>query len=144
MSAPLQQLELTLRSQGLSLTKPRKQVFQVLADNDPVTMAELAAALNGAIDRASVYRTVKLFEALGIVQRLSLGWKYKIELSNSFQVHHHHFICIKCGRLVELEEDPVIEQRLYESARRLGLTPTDHQLEIKGLCDTCEIGGSLA
>ncbi len=84
---------------GHSLTRARLAVFRALQDKEPLAMAEVARACAGKADRASVYRAVALFEELGIVKRLQIGWKYKLELSDAFHHHHHHLTCLKCGRV---------------------------------------------
>jgi Fe2+ or Zn2+ uptake regulation protein len=132
------QLQTTLKQHRLSLTAGRMQVFDVLANNEPLTMRELSEHCLGAMDKASVYRTVATFERLGIVQRLQIGWKYKLELSNAFQAHHHHLTCMKCGLMTALPEDPVLEKQLLKLAADNGFTAVDHQLEIKGYCPACQ------
>jgi len=131
------QLVSTLKQEGFSLTKPRQLVFEALQNYEPQTMRELVARCGANLDRASLYRTIALFEQLGIVQRLQIGWKYKLELSDAFSHHHHHFSCVRCGRLIALEEDPSLEARLHELAKAANFVPQDHQLEIRGLCDNC-------
>src|SRR5579859_5743980 len=101
----LDQLSLTLHAQGQSLTRPRRIVFMALQKSEPKTMQQLVSACAGQVDRASVYRSVTLFEKLGIVQRLQIGWKYKLELSDAFQRHHHHLTCLKCGQSIAFDGD---------------------------------------
>jgi Fur family ferric uptake transcriptional regulator len=131
------QLQQALQKHGLSLTKPRKIVFGALQGNEPLTMRELALACSEHIDRASLYRTVALFERLDIVQRLQIGWKYRLELSNTFQEHHHHLTCSICGKMTPLHEDDELEQRLQALALAHDFTAQDHQLEIRGVCADC-------
>src|ERR1700722_13846047 len=94
MIEPLEELKAALKSREYSLTAARQAVFSALLDKEPQTMQQLVAACP-TIDRASVYRTVSLFEQLGVVQRLQIGWKYKLELSDRFHHHHHHLTCVK-------------------------------------------------
>jgi len=121
-----------------SLTKTRQAVFDALHHQEPQTMQELVAACRGQADRASVYRTVKLFEKLGIVQRLQIGWKYKLELSDRFHNHHHHLTCQRCGQTQALPADDRLEQRLRILARQQHFRMQSHQLEIYGLCSSCQ------
>ncbi|MDB5170068.1 MAG: transcriptional regulator, Fur family transcriptional regulator, ferric uptake regulator [Candidatus Saccharibacteria bacterium] len=129
-------IEQALKQHHVSLTKPRKQIYEVLSHNEPLTMQELITSLP-QIDKTTAYRTVALFESLGIVQRLQIGWKYKLELSNQYQDHHHHITCLQCGQTVALPEDEVIEERLLALAAVQGFEPKDHQLEVRGLCPAC-------
>lgn len=132
-----QTLSQTLKTAGYSVTKPRAAVFTVLSGQEPQSMAEVVQKLSGIIDRATVYRTVDLFEKLGIVTRLNLGWKYKIELSENFSHHHHHLSCVNCGQVVAFEEGQVLHQAIEHLATAKGYSMQDHSLEIRGLCPAC-------
>ena len=138
-----EQLKVVLKRHGYSLTVQRQIVFAALQEQEPQTMHELVRRCN-AIDRASVYRAIALFEQLGIVQRLQLGWKYKLELTDAFAHHHHHFSCVRCGSVQALPEDAVLEKRLATLARAQGVVAQDHQVEIRGLCERCKIVTSEA
>lgn len=126
-----------LKTRGYSVTKVRRAVFEALENSEPVSMRVLLDRLP-AIDRASVYRTVALFEELGIIKRLQIGWKYKLELSDTFHYHHHHISCVNCGTIVPLREDTTIEAVITALSKEYGFAPTDHQLEIQGLCAQCQ------
>lgn len=136
MSDPLQQLQSTLKQHGQSLTEPRQAVFNALLGHEPQSMRQLAGACPH-INRSSVYRTVALFERLGIVQRLQIGWKYKLELTETFSYHHHHLTCLHCGRIIAFDETPELAVSLRQIARANGFQMESHQLEIQGLCDRC-------
>lgn len=124
-----------LKANRYSVTKARLTVFNALLGEEPMSMHELVGRARG-IDRASVYRAVDLFEKLDVVQRLNTGWKYKLELSDKFNEHHHHLTCTRCGRTVSLNESDM-EQLIAHLARSHGYTPTAHQIEIQGLCAQC-------
>lgn len=136
MDKPLQQLSTTLKQQGQSLTEPRRRVFEALYGQTPQTMRQLVLACP-AIDRTSVYRTVALYERLGIVRRLQIGWKYKLELTDAFNRHHHHLSCTRCGRIVDFDESPELAGELRRISRQNNFVMQDHQLEIQGLCEHC-------
>lgn len=132
-------LQKILKDNGYSLTKPRQLVCELLHGRDPQSMRELVNLAANQIDRASLYRTVALFEKLGIVQRIYIGWKYKIELSDIFTHHHHHISCLKCGKIVAITEEDKIEQLIDALAAKHNFTAQNHQLEIRGLCPNCQI-----
>ena len=127
-----------LKQSGYSLTSARAQVFEALEKSEAVSMAELVRALDSHIDRATVYRTIELFEKLGIVTRLSLGWKYKIELSENFSHHHHHLSCPRCGTVVSFEEGELLQRAIEHIATAKGYRIQDHSLEIRGVCPNCQ------
>jgi Fur family ferric uptake transcriptional regulator len=138
MVEPLQQLQDKLKDNGYSLTAPRRLVFEALQGEKPRTMRELVTSCGDNIDRASIYRTTMLFEKLGITHRIQIGWKYKLELSDIFQHHHHHLACNGCGKLCVLPEDPMLERHIHALAAAHGFIPQDHQLELRGLCLACQ------
>lgn len=138
MITSINRLEETLRSHGLSVTKVRKLVFTTIENSDPLTMSELCKVLSVNIDRASVYRTVALFEKINVTQRITVEWKYKIELSNEFQEHHHHISCLSCGKLISFHEHERIETQLAEIANHYGFDLSSHQIELQGVCESCQ------
>ena len=129
-------LKTLLASFGYSVTKPRLRVFEALLGHESLSMHDLLHRLD-TIDRASAYRTVELFERLGIVQRINTGWKYKLELSDKFAKHHHHLTCTQCGRTIAMNENE-LEQLITRMAQAHHFKPSAHQIEIQGLCQNCQ------
>lgn len=127
-----------LKDKGYSLTKPRQIVFNVLSDSrQPLTMQDLIRRTNKEIDRASVYRTIDIFDETGITERIYSGWKYKLELSDAFQEHHHHFTCTNCGRVIPMKDEQ-IEKIIGDLAKTEKFKTESHQIEIQGLCAQCQ------
>lgn len=142
INGPLQTM---LRHNNLKLTNVRIVVFQALA-GEPQSMHQLVSRCTGVIDRTSVYRTVKLYERLGIVQRLQIGWKYKLELNDIYRAgrhHHHHLTCSVCGTVIGVPGDTILEKRLQEVSKSRNFVMQDHQIEIQGLCPTCALKKGL-
>lgn len=139
MPTSLQQLHDTLKKHRYSLTNTRNVVFLELQKNDPLSMNQLIKLCDPDINRATIYRTISLFENLGIAQRIQIGWKYKIELSGDFSYHHHHISCTSCGEITSIDEDTFIEDRLHHIAQVNNFLIQDHQLEIAGLCSNCRV-----
>lgn len=136
MTTPSNALIEVLRRNNLSVTKARQRVFRVLEQSEPLTMHELVVATPD-VDRASVYRAITLFEKIGIAQRLNIGWKYKIELTNTYQQHHHHITCINCGISTPFHEDSNLEKTLHTIANDHQFIMQNHQIELQGICKTC-------
>jgi Fe2+ or Zn2+ uptake regulation protein len=135
---PIYLINQSLKQRGYSLTKPRKLVFLALLNQEPITMNELIARVGENVNRASVYRTIKLFESLGATQKIQIGWKYKIELSNKFHKHHHHISCLNCGLVVPFQETKNFNHELTSIANKLNFKLTNHQIELIGLCINCQ------
>jgi Fur family ferric uptake transcriptional regulator len=130
-----ERFRIQLKLAGYSLTGPRSAVFEVLGDQ-AYSMSELQAQLQGSLDRASLYRTIQLFERLQIIQSLGQGKNRRYELSDTYNLHHHHLNCSRCGK-VETIEAPLIEHEIAQLAREHGFVPASHQLELIGLCRNC-------
>lgn len=128
---------LLLSKHGYFLTKPRKLIFKVLQDHNTLTISELIKSTPGH-DQATIYRNIELFEKLGIVNKIQLGWKTKLELSDIFHHHHHHLACISCNKVIVLPEDLVIEQEIARLSYTRRFKAIDHQLEIRGVCLGCQ------
>jgi Fur family ferric uptake transcriptional regulator len=129
-----------LKGAGKSNTVIRSAVFGALLDSEhtPLTMAELIKRTSAYGDRASVYRSVEVLEEIGIIKRLNIGWKYKLELSEEFHGHHHHITCEKCGR-TDAISDEELEKTVRERAWQSGYKITDHMLDIRGICSQCQV-----
>lgn len=130
-------LRYELKQAGYSLTKPRLTVFSALQGTKPKTMRELVDSLDDVIDRASVYRSVTLFEKLGIVNRIQHGWKYRLELSDAYTPHHHHLTCQSCQRVISFDEPLGFASMVDAIATNNGFIPGHHNLEIYGTCPQC-------
>ncbi len=126
-----------LKSNNYFVTAPRMRMFGLLQHHPAVTVKQLLNLIEKH-DRSTVYRNIEVFEKLGIINRLRLGWHTKIELSDIFQHHHHHIACVKCGKVWTLKENRVIEKAIIDLAASKNFQPMDHQLEIRGFCQTCQ------
>jgi len=90
----------------------------------------------GTVGYATVYRTMKLLMDAGVAVERHFGSDAaRFELAE-FGTHHDHLICEACGKIVEFE-DPVIEERQDQIARRHGFQVNRHRHEIYGLCAGC-------
>lgn len=129
-----------IKQAGISNTAARYAVFNVLqlSDHKPLTMSQLVNSTIQQADRASVYRSVKLLEEIGVIHRLQIGWKYKLELSDDFHGHHHHITCSICGKTHITHDDDDFELYIQDLARKHGYEMTSHQLDIRGICKNCQ------
>jgi len=129
-------LEQTLRKSGYSVTSQRLTVFKELQrKHDPITIVELSNRVQN-VDKASVYRIVELFVRIGLVHRVWSGFKSKIELSEAFSPHHHHFTCSNCGEMRGIHNDQ-LESAIKLVAKEQGLKLTYHSIELGGYCKKC-------
>lgn len=137
MDRELVKFKKLLKQKGYFATRPRLDLFKLLQKRNAVTIEQLITLLDNQ-DTATIYRNINVFEKLGIINLLQLGWHSKLELSDAFQHHHHHLSCIKCDRVITLPEDKLIEKQILKLSEDKYFKPVDHQLEIRGLCSTCQ------
>jgi Fur family ferric uptake transcriptional regulator len=140
----IKMLHKILKDNAYSVTEARSLVFDILWNQEPQSMHEIEIKSHGKIDRASIYRTINLFERLGLVQRIIIGWKYKLELTDVFLNHHHHISCLGCGKVVSIKEDEEIEKMIGSFSVKYKITADRHQLEVQGYCEKCLKNGKIA
>lgn len=136
MDKQVQILYQILQENKLSITKQRLAVFRTLLTQHPLSMKDIISK-TANIDRASIYRTIDLFLEYGIVSKIPIGFKYKIELSERFLSHHHHFYCLACGKSLEIKSAQLIDQSIEKVAVLNNFIVSDHNVELRGRCDSC-------
>ena len=126
-----------LAEHGLHITRARLATFQLLVGAGPQTIRQILSNAKGQVDRVTIYRNIELFEKLGIVHRIYIGWKYKIELSDQFVAHHHHLSCLGCGKTIDIKDETHIDEFISKVAGDFNFEPKRHQFEIEGYCQDC-------
>jgi Fur family ferric uptake transcriptional regulator len=133
-----------LQAQGLKLTSERTAlVREIFATHYHFEADELLFKMKEKslkISRATVYRTLELLVKSGMVRRVHLGedhYHYEHVTGNS---HHDHLICTTCGGVIEFH-DELLEQRQRDICEKKKFTPTFHNLQILGVCDSCRRKG---
>ncbi len=133
-------IEKKCKAKGVRLTDQRRVIAQVMSDSkikygskdhpDVDELHKRVSSIDNKISIATVYRTVKLFEESGIVEKHDFkGGKARYEQSPD--EHHDHLIDINSGEIVEFV-DKNIEKLQNEVAKRLGYKLVDHKLELYG------------
>ena len=130
-----------LRDAGYKLTTARLTVLEVLEQSDThLTSTEVldaVAALNPAIGRASVFRTLDLLTRLSIVRPSYIDSSMTPCYVMLPDGHHHHIVCVQCHRLYEFEDCGLSElSRQLEAKFNVQLT--GHLLEFYGICQECQ------
>lgn len=120
---------------GLRLTDQRRTIAAVLeAATDHPDVEELynrAVAADPNISLATVYRTVKLFEETGILEKHEFG-DGRARYETSDREHHDHLIDMNSGKVMEFV-DPEIEELQERIAAKLGYKLMGHRLELYGV-----------
>ncbi len=120
---------------GLRMTEQRRIIADVLEDSkdhpDVEALYERASEKDNGISLATVYRTVKLFEEAGILDRLEFG-DGRSRYEDAERDHHDHLIDLTSGTVIEFV-DPEIEALQEKIAQKLGYTLKGHKLELYGV-----------
>jgi Fur family ferric uptake transcriptional regulator len=124
-----------LEAKGLRLTEQRRVIAEVLSESrDHPDVEELharAQARDERISLATVYRTVKLFEEAGLLDKLEFG-DGRARYEDAERAHHDHLIDMNSGEVIEFV-DPEIEALQERIAERLGYRLMGHKLELYGV-----------
>jgi len=128
-------LETLCAERGLRITEPRRVIARVLSEAedhpDVEQLHRRVSAIDPGISIATVYRTVRLFEEAGILDRHEFG-DGRSRYEAVADTHHDHLINIETGDVVEFV-DPELEQLQRMIAERLGYRLVDHRLELYGV-----------
>jgi Fe2+ or Zn2+ uptake regulation protein len=128
-----------IRSSGHRLTRQRRLVLEILEESqehlDADMIHEQAKARDPHISLATVYRSLGLLKDMGLVQELRLGENHG-HFETTQPNPHHHFTCLKCGRVVEFEAPQVMET-VRQLCKGEGLRVTEVQVHLSGFCPKC-------
>ena len=129
---------------GYRLTEPRRSLAALIADHDGhFTAAELVAEARSqrlGVGRATVFRTLEVLEELGAIERLDLPSGEHAYVGCE-PIHHHHVVCSRCGRTVEIEDEG-LRTVVRDVARQTGFRVDEHRLELFGVCPACLVAGA--
>ena len=131
----MNRIEKACQEKGMRMTGQRRTIARVISEaKDHPDVEELhrrAAELDPHISIATVYRTVKLFEEAGILERLDFR-DGRARYEPIGDEHHDHLIDLNSGEVIEFTS-PEIERLQEEIARKLGYRLVDHRLELYGV-----------
>ena len=128
-------LEQLCADKGLRITEQRRIIAKVLSDSDDHPDVEMlharASVVDPKISIATVYRTVRLFEEAGILDRHDFG-DGRARYEAAPEAHHDHLIDVESGKVVEFV-DPELEALQKQIAEKLGYRLVDHRMELYGV-----------
>ncbi len=139
MKSAIESLNRKIRESGYRMTKQRAVVLEELSKtNDHPRADEIYQRVRRRLPNISfgtVYRNLKTLKELGLVRELNYGKKF-----SRFEVNigkHHHFICLGCGRVYDLDIVPS-RKLCEEAAQKTGFEVADCRVEFYGYCDAKE------
>ena len=128
-------IETLCATKGMRMTEQRRVIARVLAQSaDHPDVEELyrrCHEIDKNISISTVYRTVKLFEDAGIIERHDFR-EGRARYEQIPESHHDHLINLRTGQVIEFQSEE-IEKLQAEVARKLGYKLVDHRLELYGV-----------
>ena len=135
MSHAVIDVEALCADKGLRITEQRRVIARILSESedhpDVETLHERASAIDPKISIATLYRTVRLFEEAGILERHEFG-DGRARYEAASDEHHDHLIDIQSGKVVEFHNDE-IEELQRRIAEKAGYKLVGHRLELYGV-----------
>jgi Fur family ferric uptake transcriptional regulator len=129
-----------LEQKDLKLTSQRRTILHRAMDAKGHFSAEellsFSKKADPTISKATVYRTLALLKESKMLEEQDFGEGHKLYERAQGRRHHDHFVCVKCGRIIEFENDTI--ERLQDAeAKKHGFKIVYHSLKLFGTCSTC-------
>ena len=126
-----------IEDRGMRLTGPRRKVARAIEAQDEAFTTERLAAGVAGVGRATVYRTVKLLVEAGALCKLAMpdgAPKYSLARVG----HHHHTVCVKCGKVSDFR-DSTVERMLRSLSKEVDGEIVGHRVEVYVACSDCVV-----
>jgi Fur family ferric uptake transcriptional regulator len=132
-----------LKQKGFKLTTQRRAILDVIIENREKHLSseeiyDLVKEKYPEIGLATVYRTLQLFDEMGIIYKLNFDdGRSRYELYHNEDHQHHHLICLKCGSVIEMEGDLLENlEEAIENTKNFQII--DHNVKFFGYCSKCK------
>lgn len=135
-----QQFEAACRAHGLPVTVQRRRIFEALRDrSDHPTPDQVYAAVQDTlpgVSRTTVYRVLDTLVRVGVLAKAcSPGAASRVDPRTS---RHHHLVCQRCDRLIDVDDDAVEHRIRPPDVRRQGFAIRGYSIYFTGLCAACQ------
>lgn len=134
--------ERRLRRIDQRYTAGRRAIIELLVNTGhPVSISDIAESLPD-LPRSSAYRHLVDLQAAGLVRRITANDEFtRFELAEDLTEHHHHLLCVNCGKVTDVTLPPTFEHDVAEAIGQLadaeGFHPQSHRLDVLGVCSSC-------
>jgi Fur family transcriptional regulator, peroxide stress response regulator len=141
----LEQFRAASREAGVKLTHQRIEILRQVASSvdhpDADSVFRCVRARMPTISLDTVYRTLRTLERLGLIT--TLGPRRDSVRFDANLNHHHHYVCIRCGRVKDFESEELDDLRVLNAARDFGSVVGTH-VEVRGVCKKCSKGSGTS
>lgn len=135
-----QRLIQVFKANNYSLTSQREKILEfLLKKNDHMTIQDICNELDDPhVSQATIYRNLKLFLELGLVNRVNINSADYYEMSDKNENSHFHLTCKKCNKIIEIKDISAknIEDLIEE---KFGFKVIKSDIVFKGICSECKI-----
>jgi Fur family ferric uptake transcriptional regulator len=132
---------------GYQTTPHRRLMAELVAGSrghfSAADLMDRARQRRAKVGRATIFRALELLTSLRVVERLDLPNRSHAYVLCDPDEHHHHLVCSRCGRSVDVA-DGELARLVDEIGRRNGYRIETHRLELFGICPLCAGTGSAA
>jgi Fe2+ or Zn2+ uptake regulation protein len=135
-------VEERLRRVDQRYTPGRRAIIDLLVNaGHPVSIGDIAGELP-ELPRSSAYRHLVDLQTAGVVRRVASNDEFaRFELAEHLTEHHHHLLCVNCGKVIDVTPTASFERNVAktvgELAETAGFQPHSHRLDVLGLCTSC-------
>jgi len=129
-------IEGLLKKWAKSCTKERKEIFDYFKKEHIVSSGNVIEYFEWTIWRASVFRTLKLFQELWIIRTVQTALKWESYELNHSDHHHEHFNCSDCWECISFESQALCKQ-IFDEAKKIGFKIQEHNIGVFGTCKNC-------
>lgn len=132
-----------LKEKGFKLTPQRRSVLNTILGSEGKHLSaeeiyDLVKKSCPEIGLATVYRTMQVLDELRLVYKHNFDdGRTRYEITQNEDHQHHHLVCKKCGKVIEVEED-LLEQLETQVENKYSFSITDHNVKFFGYCNNCK------
>lgn len=141
------EMQTLLKKQGFRLTLPRKLILEVLSGTDGHLLVKdiymKVSSNHPEIGLTTVYRTLDLMVRMGLVKKFEFGeGQNRYELTWEFKEHHHHLVCLTCGKIIDyndfIDDELKFFNKIQKSlSQKYKFNIENHEVYFYGHCHRC-------
>ncbi|MEW6374518.1 MAG: Fur family transcriptional regulator [Thermodesulfobacteriota bacterium] len=146
---PLKGWQHQFRRHGYRMTSPRQALIDLFSRSTKhLSAKEIYTSIQKsypAIGLTTVYRTLDLLVKMGVLNKFDFGdGQSRFELGHGIKKdHHHHLICMKCGKIVDYsdfmkEEIELVKKVEMALSKKYNFEIKDHEIQFYGVCNKCQ------
>ena len=144
----IDQLEKILKESKFRMTLPRKVIMELLSKTEEHLLAKdiylKISKKHPDIGLTTIYRTLDLLVGMGLINKFEFGeGQSRYELAWDFKEHHHHLVCLKCGKITDYNDFIDDEVKFFNKiqkvlSKKYKFSIDNHEVYFYGKCNLCK------